>query len=78
MLLKSGDKVCYIGQEYPQHIGKVFTVGEFDLMRQNCILYVDNDLNSGNYFVAFWDEIEKVTDEQGIVTDGNGKRRALQ
>ena len=63
MLLKSGDKVRYIGKEYPQHIGKVFTVGEFDLVRQNCILYVDNDLDSENYFVAFWDEIEKAEND---------------
>ena len=32
-------------------------------MRQNCILYVDNDLDSENYFVAFWDEIEKAEND---------------
>lgn len=74
MLLKSKDKVRYTGTEYPQYTGNVFTVGEFDLMRRNCILYIDNDLDSENYFVASWDEIKKAADEQG--TDGN-KRRAL-
>ena len=74
MLLKSKDKVRYTGTEYPQHTENVFTVGEFDLMRRNCILYIDNDLDSENYFVASWDEIEKTADEQGT---GGNKRRAL-